>query len=315
MSNEGHAARVEAFPTKGTDATLRKVRIKADKQSAIVPGEAFSGTLSSDIQIGSAIRFENGAEASEVKAIEQQGNVWLIETDTSVYMLESGVHTGCEVFKSANGVIEAPATLKEATLDTQNYDHTFGPHHIRINASALKEVLLEVEGIQIFRALKRFMVVAKVGNIHLPFYISSEGTSGKQAGAWYPFFGYTGDWLAKGDVSEGGAMHYHPEISRVQKLLNDNLILPKDFISPTGMFGTGSTGPYGAEPEQVLFNLNDHLSYRNWLLTDEAKNSKKDWLDEQRFVQRMTGYYPNAQRIEPHSEHIYEWIKEVTDQI
>ncbi len=64
-----------------------------------------------------------------------------------------------------------------------------------INQKALKGVLLEVDGGQLFRGddlQSRFFVVCKVQNIHLPFYISSAGTGGKRQDEWYPFFGTAG---------------------------------------------------------------------------------------------------------------------------
>lgn len=91
---------------------------------------------------------------------------------------------------------------------------------------------LNSEGAVIFEAMQgRLFVVANINGQLVPFYKSSEGTSGKIQGAWYPFFGYTGAWLVKGRVDKTtGRMSYSPEIDRVTTLLNENLVFPDQYI-------------------------------------------------------------------------------------
>jgi hypothetical protein len=105
-----------------------------------------------------------------------------------------------------------------------------------VEKSTGKEILskeLNPEGAVIFEgASARLFVVANINGQLVPFYQSSSGTSGKNAGKWYPFFGYTGPWLVKGSVDKNtGEMSYSPEIDNVTKLLNENLVFPGNHIN------------------------------------------------------------------------------------
>lgn len=303
------------IPRSGSEVSLTKRALKHGAKSEIDTGQTLQGKLVGEVRVGEPIHLSTGAHTSPVRKIRIENGRTLIETATSLYELASAEKERAVVLANKFGSIDVPASLQDARLNDEVFNQEFGPHRVRINKPALKGVLLEVEGAQIFKAVNRLMVLAKVGNIHVPFYISSKGTDGKREGEWYPFFGYTGDWLAKGDISANGQMEYSPEISRVQALLNENLILPKDYISPSGMLGTGTTGPYGAEPKNVLFDLNQHLRYRNYLLTDEARNSKNREIDEMRFVQRMTGYRPDSRAVNPHDNGVYQWIGGIVKRI
>jgi len=98
------------------------------------------------------------------------------------------------------------------------------------NSADLNKVLVSKDGNSIFTAMGRTFVLANVNGTIIPYYQSSAGTSGKIKGDWYPFFGYTGNWLVKGAVDKAtGAMSYSPKIDEVGKLLNDNFKLPLDF--------------------------------------------------------------------------------------
>ena len=50
-------------------------------------------------------------------------------------------------------------------------------------------MILEVDGNHMYKSGGRFFILTKVGNGHVPFYSSSRGTSGKNKGGWYPYFG------------------------------------------------------------------------------------------------------------------------------
>ena len=105
-----------------------------------------------------------------------------------------------------------------------------------IDKTTGKEIVnqeLNPEGAVIFEAMQgRLFVVANINGQLIPFYKSSAGTSGKIEGDWYPFFGYTGDWLVKGSVDKTtGKMNYSPEIDRVTTLLNENLVFPDKYLS------------------------------------------------------------------------------------
>jgi len=101
---------------------------------------------------------------------------------------------------------------------------------VKINGDKLKGTILSRNGTFLFRAMQgRYFTLAKVGDFYLPFYISSAGTSGKIQGEWYPFFGYN-NWLVKGSVGKMGEMEYSEKVSKVQKLLNENFIIPAKYL-------------------------------------------------------------------------------------
>ena len=90
-------------------------------------------------------------------------------------------------------------------------------------------ILTDTKGYSIFNAMGRTFVLCNVNGNVIPFYQSSKGTSGKIKGNWYPFFGYTWNWLIKGDVDENGKMSYSSEIDKITELLNRNFKIPTDF--------------------------------------------------------------------------------------
>lgn len=99
-----------------------------------------------------------------------------------------------------------------------------------VNPETMKGVILtDTNGHSIFKAMARTFILCNVNGNVIPFYQSSRGTSGKIKGNWYPFFGYTGNWLIKGDVNEKGEMSYSSEIDRITNLLNKDFKIPTDF--------------------------------------------------------------------------------------
>ena len=95
------------------------------------------------------------------------------------------------------------------------------------NAEELNKILVSKNGHNIFQmdCGGRTFVIANVNGVIIPFYQSAHGTDGKIKGAWYPFFGMTGNWLVKGAIESNGQMNYSPEIDRITKLLNSSLHL------------------------------------------------------------------------------------------
>jgi hypothetical protein len=72
----------------------------------------------------------------------------------------------------------------------------------------------------------RPLIVLRIGTGKLAFYQSSKGTSGKQTGKWYPFFGAGGgDYLLKGAVDQMERGYDSPEILNAMKWLNDTFPL------------------------------------------------------------------------------------------
>ena len=64
------------------------------------------------------------------------------------------------------------------------------------------------------------------GNRKIAFYQSSKGTSGKNTGKWYPFFGAgAGDYVLKGAVDQMERGYDSPDILSAMKWLNDTFPL------------------------------------------------------------------------------------------
>ena len=71
----------------------------------------------------------------------------------------------------------------------------------------------------------RVIALTKIYNRYVPFYASTSGTSGKQAGKWYPFLGVdpTDLWLAKPSLEELETGFGIQEVQELQNLLNQQL--------------------------------------------------------------------------------------------
>lgn len=196
--------------------------------------------------------------------------------------------------KSSQGEIKT-GQLEDANL--VNIDKVVakdedGDVKIIINADKLNGVLLARNGKVLFRAMQgRLFVIAKVGQFYIPFYQSSSGTSGKNRGQWYPFFGYN-NWLVKGRVGSSGEMEYSKKIDDVTKLLNDNLKLPsnKDGASYLTQFGQIISGGTPANPTKVLYDINEDLGYESWFVEFDRKKGNK--YSENEFVADRTGFNP-----------------------
>lgn len=107
-----------------------------------------------------------------------------------------------------------------------------------VNPDTMKGVILtDTQGHSIFNAMGRTFILCNVNGNVIPYYQSSRGTSGKTKGNWYPFFGYTGNWLIKGGIDKNGKMSYSTGIDRISELLNKDFVIPTDFnnggISPS----------------------------------------------------------------------------------
>lgn len=138
------------------------------------------------------------------------------------------------------------------------------------NNSTIITKNLNDEGGVIFEAMQgRLFVVANINGQLVPFYKSSSGTSGKTQGDWYPFFGYTGNWLVKGGIDKAtGKMSYSPEIDRVEKLLNENLIFPDKYINR-------ATNTVKDVDGNIMFDFNDFFKVnRIWQKVDGINTGK-----------------------------------------
>lgn len=198
-----------------------------------------------------------------------------------------------KTLKSPQGTINT-GKLEEAVLPNTIIEESIAQDkdgnwiEVYINNPKLQGTLLARNGNYLFRAMQgRFFVIAKVGNFYLPFYISSAGTSGKNEGEWYPFFGFN-NWLVKGSVGKKGEMEYSEKISEVQKLLNDNFRIPAKYFTQFGQITNGKGTP--ANPDKVFYDINTHVKYESWFVDFDRQKDNK--YTEEEFVADRTGLNP-----------------------
>ncbi len=187
---------------------------------------------------------------------------------------KENLFSGLEL-RNEYGEAHLPFNAKIANLEGVNIDQSFshpnlGEYRLCVNKEQLNGQLIEVDNASVFYAMGRVFVVAKVGNIHLPFFISSGGTGGKNAGEWYPFFGLSQGWLVKtnlsGEFGDDNKMIYHPEITKVNELLNENLVLPMNIFDDKGVLCSD------IETVGNKINLKDVIGFKNYI-DDEADMS------------------------------------------
>lgn len=203
------------------------------------------------------------------------------------------------------GSLEQPVLPKGKVNKVIAKDKNGNDIRVSINYDKLKDILLGRNGKYIFRAMQgRFFVIAKVGDFYLPFYISSSGTSGKNEGEWYPFFGYN-NWLVKGKVTENGKMLYGSKVDDITKLLNENLQIPAKYFTQFGqIIGDGGTP---AKPEKIFYDLNDDLPYESWFVEYDRNNSN---YTEEDFIIDRTGFNPSGV-VNDGKGSAYSWINGV----
>jgi len=267
---------------------LSKQSIAAGRNSEVKEGEGLQGILASSIEIGQPILLKNGSKTSEVRGIEAGPDSLRITTETSVYELHklfSGLAIDSQLGRVALPEDAQPAQLKPGSapgIKARNGEKII---EVKIDRDALKDVLIQTGGGAVHVVDDRYVVLARVGGAHVPFYRSSSGTDGKKQGEWYPFFGHTGAWIMKGDIASDGSMNYLPEITEVQKVLNEHLVLPdtgyldKDFnmVSPKD----------GA----VIYSVGEDISIDSFRSSSEFKNRNGSLEEaEKQYVNKLTGY-------------------------
>ena len=294
----------------GAEITLVKIDVNEKVGGPRKKKMGFIGILENNIVEGSPVQIKgiSGGRTSFVQKIYKKDGRLFVDTQNSTYEIilnkEQKAKKDFEGLKLKNdlGEISLPIDAMEAKLDN---DVINAPKlHVYINKKLLKNILLEVHGGEIFMTIEdRFVVLTKVHNIHLPFYISSEGTSGKRKGEWYPFFGYNGHWLVKGSVDvKKGDMVYHPAITEVQNLLNHNLIIPQELIQTSGKIID--------ENNNTQFDLNRCLKFQYTYSTEYSKYNHPNLV----FLERITGYKP--QKVTSNNvASVDEWIKDIVSHI
>lgn len=193
-----------------------------------------------------------------------------------------------------------------------------GEHEVYINNQELQGTILARDGKYLFRAMQgRMFTIARVGEFYLPFYISSSGTDGKKEGEWYPFFGYTGNWLVKGSIDKDGEMKYSDEITKVQDILRKNFKIPVKYLNQFGEMGYGEKfirddkNKIVQNPDwQMIFDINDVAKYESWFIEKENKGAID--IEETEWVQQKTGLYPTNVVNEKDNYSALKWIANVT---
>jgi hypothetical protein len=81
---------VFSMPHAGETVRMTKRGVIEGNTSAVPAGESSSGKLSGDIQLGQNIELDNGARTSPIRSMRVEGNIVVVETNTSVYEITRG---------------------------------------------------------------------------------------------------------------------------------------------------------------------------------------------------------------------------------
>lgn len=278
----------KSLPEVGSRVLLIKQSMEPGKVSKIKQGEGIHGILVSPVEVGKPIVLKNGSRTSDVKNIETNSDTIRITTETSVYELQK-LFSGLKMHSSI-GDVSLPEDAQPPQLEpgsAPDFKARNGEKiiEVKIDRDALKNVLIQSGNGVVHVIGERYVVLARVGGAHIPFYRSSSGTDGKRQGEWYPFFGHTGNWIIKGDIAANGSMNYLPEITEVQKILNEHLVLPdpgyvnRDFNMVSG--------------DKVLYSVSNEIPMSDFLKAPEFKNFKNSDEGQKEYIKRITGYNPD----------------------
>jgi hypothetical protein len=314
---ENKESRNKEIPQSGSRILLIKQSIEEGKTSEIGQSEALHGELSSNIEIGRPILLKNGGRTSRIKNIEPEQDKIRVTTETSVYELYT-LFSGLKI-ESGIGSVSLPENAQPPKLEPGSAPGIKGRAgekiiQVKIDRDNLNDVLIKVGNGVVHVVGSRYIVLARVGAAHVPFYRSSSGTDGKKQGEWYPFFGHTGDWIIKGDIAKDGSMNYSPEISEVQKILNEHLILPDTSVLNREFNMTS------VKDGSILYSVGNDIPMDNFIDSEEFKNRGDNFDEaERQYVKNITGYDPV--RLKGHhpgfkdgkAEMARDWISEVVD--
>ncbi len=269
-------------------------------------GKEVKGILKEKIRTGMPIIIGESKTDSGAQKLIKKGDKFFIKTNTNIYEMIRDRSRDIDGLNLKNklGSVELPWDAKKAKLESGIFKKDFKNKtlDIYINRDELKDILIEVDGVELFIGVQgRFTVLAEVGNGHLPFYISSAGTSGKKKGEWYPYFGYANPWLVKGEIGENGKMIYSDKISEVQDKLNNNFIIPREYMDNKGKIKT--------KKGDVVFDIKDTgIHFKNYLIDKENKE-----VSESEYLKRMTGYNPENVVNKKDDNSAKEWILDIVE--
>lgn len=280
---------LKPLPEKGSRVLLVKESIVSGHTSQVAQGEELVGMLTSEIAIGKPIVLSEGSRTSIVKNIERLDDKIRVTTETSVYemyKLFSGLTLDSDIGKVRLPEDARPSELEPGSAPGMRARSGENIVEVKIDRDVLKNVLIRTgEGV-VHVVGDRYMVLARVGGAHVPFYRSSKGTDGKKQGEWYPFFGHTGEWIIKGDIASDGSMNYLHEVTAVQDVLNRNLILPK----PTYL--NRHFNMTSADDGRVLYALGKDIPLDDFRNSPEFQKFDSMEEAEGEYIKRLTGYDP-----------------------
>ncbi len=134
----------------------------------------------------------------------------------------------------SNAKIESPVVLDHQEM-VNRYGEIANVESITVNHNGIELTLplcqipfkhkKETGTNNMINYLHRNIVVVKIGNVHIPFYMST-GRGGKenvQPGLWYPFFGIKDGWLNKGTQEDINNFYGSPILKIVSEQLNNVL--------------------------------------------------------------------------------------------
>lgn len=310
-----------ANPDAKTDTALEK---EADLQALknLNAGESLvyrnaDGTFSykkiNAVSKGGKVRFEGETAWIPTSTVEE----WIKEKYSENLELEIDTKLSNIQLTSAEGKIET-GKIEIAKLPNEIIQEFNGEHEVYINNPELQGTIIARDGKYLFRAMQgRMFTIARVGEFYLPFYISSSGTDGKKEGEWYPFFGYTGNWIVKGDIEKDGEMKYSDEITKVQDILRKNFKIPVKYLNQFGEMGYGEKfirddkNKIVQNPDwQMIFDINDVAKYESWFIEKENKGAIE--IEETEWVQQKTGLYPTNVVNEKGNYSASKWITNIT---
>lgn len=262
---------------------------------------------------GGKVRFEGETAWIPTSTVEE----WIKEKYSENLELEIDTKLSNIQLTSAEGKIET-GKIEIAKLPNEIIQEFNGEHEVYINNPELQGTIIARDGKYLFRAMQgRMFTIARVGEFYLPFYISSSGTDGKKEGEWYPFFGYTGNWIVKGDIEKDGEMKYSDEITKVQDILRKNFKIPVKYLNQFGEMGYGEKfirddkNKIVQNPDwQMIFDINDVAKYESWFIEKENKGAIE--IEETEWVQQKTGLYPTNVVNEKGNYSASKWIANIT---
>lgn len=294
---EGFPKKLEAkeeilkpIPEVGSKVLLVKESITSGQRSNVGRGEELVGKLINTIEVGKPIMLENGSQTTRIQSIEQNRENIRIITETSVYKIYK-LFNGLSV-NSDVGSVSLPEDAQKAELKPGSapgfkfHGQEEKVFEIKIDRDELKDVLIQTGGAAVHIIGNRYVVLARVGQAHVPFYRSSKGTDGKNAREWYPFFGHTGDWIIKGNIQSDGNMQYLPEISKVQRVLNEHLILPDTgYLDKNFNLTSASNG-------KIHYSIGQGIPITDFLDSETYRKSDTYEEGERQYMREITGYNP-----------------------